>query len=111
MASDWEKQLDWISDVKYTDDHTFHKSKKAKNTCTWLLKHSNFRAWLMAEGSARFWLHGGVGTGKSVLSSSVIDRLGQFCTNSIEDGGFAFFYCDRQIEDGREASSILRSYV
>ncbi|KAI9708517.1 MAG: hypothetical protein M1820_003979 [Bogoriella megaspora] len=111
VTSDREKQLDWISDVKYTDDHNFHKKGRAKNTCAWLLEHGSFDAWLMAEEPARFWLHGDVGTGKSVLSSSVIDYLHQFCADSIEDGGFAFFYCDRQIPDRREASSILRSYV
>ena len=111
LAMEKGKLLDWISDVKYTDDHTFYQKQKTQNTCTWLLGHRIFEAWDNAEGPARFWLQGNVGTGKSVLSSSVIDRLLQFCKNSIEDGGFAFFYCNRQIPDRRESSSILRSYV
>lgn len=52
-----------------------------------------------------------MGTGKSVLSSSVIDHIRKSYSGSIEDGGFAFFYCNRQFQDHREASSILQSYV
>jgi hypothetical protein len=52
-----------------------------------------------------------VGTGKSFLSSSVIDYFLENFEKSSEDGGFAYFYCNLQDPDHKEALHILRSCV
>ena len=51
-----------------------HVRKRLNSTCTWILAHNEYRGWL-ADGSACLWLSGGPGTGKSILSSTVIDHL------------------------------------
>jgi hypothetical protein len=41
----------------------------------------------------------------------VIDYFLEDFTNSSEDGGFAYFYCNLQVPDHKETLQILRSYV
>ena len=52
-----------------------------------------------------------MGTGKSVLSSSAIEYFRNSHADCVEDGGFAFFYCNRQEDDRKTAESILRCYL
>ncbi|KAL2047277.1 hypothetical protein N7G274_001296 [Stereocaulon virgatum] len=60
----------------------YQKALKAKyieerlpNTCTWLLEHERYRRWLDANGPACLWISGLAGTGKSILSSAIVDNL------------------------------------
>jgi hypothetical protein len=103
--------LDWISEVKYTTDHETVQSLRAENTCTRLIGSKQFDEWQAATESSILWLRGDVGTGKSVLSSNVVDYLQKVYATSIEDGGLAFFYCNRQIEDRKTSTLILRTLV
>lgn len=94
VASDKEREFDWISEVKYTTDHEAIMALRAKNTCKWLIRSKKFEEWEAATASSILWLRGDVGTGKSVLSSSVVDYLQTLYSDSIEDGALAFFYCN-----------------
>ena len=49
--------LDWISSVRYKDDHDFIKEKRARSTSTWLVEHPTFREWENST-SVLFWLEG-----------------------------------------------------
>ena len=52
-----------------------HIRERLASTCTWILAHSKYRDWLAADGPACLWLSGVPGTGKSILSSTIIDHL------------------------------------
>ena len=45
------------------------------NTCTWILKHEQYKRWLATDGATCLWIHGIPGSGKSVLSSAIVDNL------------------------------------
>ena len=51
-----------------------HVRERLDTTCTWILAHNEYRGWL-ADGPACLWLSGVPGTGKSILSSTIIDHL------------------------------------
>ena len=52
-----------------------------------------------------------VGTGKTFLTSAVIDHVQRVLKLSRNDEGFAYFYCDRNEPERRDPLVILRSYV
>ena len=53
---------------RFSDDRLF-------NTCTWILKHEQYKRWLTMDGATCLWIHGALGAGKSVLSSAIVDNL------------------------------------
>lgn len=51
------------------------------------------------------------GTGKTILTSRIVDRVQDILKCSPNDEGFAFFYCDRNEEVRRQPVSVLQSYI
>ena len=45
------------------------------NTCTWILKHEQYKRWLTTDRATCLWIHGIPGAGKSILSSAIVDNL------------------------------------
>ncbi|KAK1623691.1 hypothetical protein BDP81DRAFT_484650, partial [Colletotrichum phormii] len=67
--------LDWLCTVDTSVQYNTARSKHRSGTCDWLVKDSeDFKTWEKAPQSS-LWLHGKAGSGKSILSSSVIKYL------------------------------------
>ncbi|KAJ5175432.1 uncharacterized protein N7482_001309 [Penicillium canariense] len=105
------EMLEWISPIPFGKHHHNVKDKRTPGTGQWLLHHKDFCNWERKTGSALFVLQGTAGTGKTYLTSTVIDYLETFLTNPPKDEGFAFFYCDKNEPSRAQAQSILQSYV
>ncbi|KAK1963213.1 hypothetical protein LY78DRAFT_717407 [Colletotrichum sublineola] len=110
------KAMKYISAIPVGKHHNEKREKRTKGTCEWLVKHSRFLEWENSPCSSLFWLQGNIGTGKSFLSSKVIDRYcnhdqatGQ--TPSEHDEGFAFFYCNSSDPARQSIPEILKSYI
>ncbi|KAI0433014.1 NACHT and WD domain protein [Xylaria sp. FL1042] len=58
-------------------DYTFFRDRWIQGTCDWVLKEETFNRWLSTEDSASgvLWLNGSPASGKSVLSSFIINYL------------------------------------
>ncbi|KAL5085108.1 hypothetical protein Trisim1_010896 [Trichoderma cf. simile WF8] len=69
--------LRWLCDIDHTELYNSARGKHKGGTGEWLLDRSEaFKAWEESMVSKSFlWLHGKAGSGKSILSSSVIKRL------------------------------------
>ncbi|KAI0478376.1 NACHT and WD domain protein [Xylariaceae sp. FL0804] len=65
-----------LSEIPATD-YIFFRDQWSQGTCQWILSNSDYLAWASAmDPTPRFlWMHGGPATGKSVLSSFIIDIL------------------------------------
>ncbi|KAM0426280.1 hypothetical protein ACHAPT_008320 [Fusarium lateritium] len=97
--------LNYISKIPVGIHHTEKHDARTRGTCGWLISHSKFREW---EDS--------MGTGKSFLSSMVIDRyrVDKGVTSqwsNQHDEAFAYFYCSRSDPARQDIRSILRSYI
>lgn len=129
--------LDYISDVKFGEQHRKKVEMRTPETGQWLLSHNKFQQWMCAGNSTILWLQGtgkhqsrsdayymfadlvqlfAVGMGKSFLASAVIDRfLASHAASRASDWrkiqGFAYFYCERGNDDLSEPIAVLRSYV
>ncbi|KAM0492985.1 hypothetical protein ACHAP8_009514 [Fusarium lateritium] len=107
-----------ISDVNIAGQHEFRALKRTKGTCEWLLEHEEFHGWEGSCVSSILWLKGGVGTGKSTLTSKVIDRYRvpaeELVNKPAIDEGFAFFYCSKSGTKGSKDDmfiQILRCFL
>lgn len=86
-------------------DFIYFRDQWTKGTCTWVLEDTSYLRWLDGQepGSSLLWLRGGAGTGKSVLSSFVV--------NSLVERGLScqYFFIKYGEERKRTLSFLLRS--
>ena len=88
------KILRWVSSQPYLEHHEQVSKDALPGTGQWLLNHSTYHDWCESSSSSLLWLHGKVGSGKSILVSTVIEdamrrsRAGQ-CPPPV------YFYCSR----------------
>jgi len=60
----------------YQDDLSFFRARWTTGTCEWVLSNTFFNQWMnKSNRTAMLWLHALPGSGKSILSSFVIDHL------------------------------------
>ncbi|KAI8630209.1 NACHT and WD domain protein [Xylariaceae sp. FL1651] len=93
-----------LTDLPGTD-YTFFRDQWVRGTCDWILKEEVYTQWLSAESPASefLWLSGGPATGKSVLSSFIINHL-------VEQGACCqYFYIRFGDRKKRTLSLLLRS--
>ncbi|QYT01464.1 ANK_REP_REGION domain-containing protein [Trichoderma simmonsii] len=105
-----EKIMDFISPPQYGKGHSDFSESRIKGTGDWLIKHKSFCKW-EALSPAVFCLEGNSGTGKTYLTSRVIDHLKEDWEISSNNDGFAFFYCHRSGSSMQDPVVVLRSFV
>lgn len=103
--------LEWISSVPFGKHHDTVREERTPGTGEWLLQLEGFQDWEANKSSSLFWLQGSPGTGKTHLTSTVIDHIRSQLSNPLTDEGFAFFYCDRDEGTRSQPLSILQSLV
>ncbi|KAF1954788.1 hypothetical protein CC80DRAFT_116182 [Byssothecium circinans] len=67
----------WIGTLRGPDTSLYHRKsleRRHANTGQWFLEGDPFKTW-KSEPDSMLWLHGTPGSGKSVLSSSIIDDI------------------------------------
>lgn len=77
-----------ISTVPYASHHKAARKGRLEGSGQWLLMNKAFKAWRSESTSSVLWLHGIPGSGKTKLTSLVVDEL----TGS---ENMAYFYCMR----------------
>ncbi|UKZ88575.1 uncharacterized protein TrAFT101_004327 [Trichoderma asperellum] len=111
-SDELEKLMDFISSEQFGKGHSTIKDTRIKNTGDWLINHESFRDWQgIASSSTLLCLKGTVGTGKTYLTSRVIDHVKQTLEASPHDEGFAFFYCTRSGPSMQDPLVVLHSFV
>ncbi|KAL7907802.1 hypothetical protein GGI35DRAFT_481449 [Trichoderma velutinum] len=111
-----EKQMDellnFISSEMFGKSHAAVIEARIEHTGDWLLANKEFRAWQeMSSSSTVLCLMGTVGTGKTYLTSKVVDYVKQTLDTSQHDEGFAYFYCNRSGPLMQDPIVVLRSFV
>ncbi|KAJ6482446.1 hypothetical protein C8R45DRAFT_1001490 [Mycena sanguinolenta] len=106
--------LDWLKPLPM--DSRLHAILELRHpdTCKWLLENALFQEWKSTKGSL-LWLNGIAGSGKTVISSVVIDHLLQTCTSEeVVLYTFCEFRNQQSINPGAILctlfSGLLRSY-
>ena len=73
--------------------------------CRWILEKPEFCRWQSDYGPNVLWISGRAGSGKTVLSSFLIDELHEFFPT------VCFFFSDNKIMSQKTASSLLRGIL
>ncbi|GFN18713.1 hypothetical protein AtubIFM55763_007650 [Aspergillus tubingensis] len=100
--------LTWISPHKPFDRHNPKKKDRAADTCQWILHDPIFEDWERSISPEVTWLQGSIGTGKSFLTSMVIDHL---LETREPNEGLAFYYCERRGQSFQLSGDVIRSLL
>ena len=83
--------LEWISSIRYEENHFFARQGRTSGTGNWLLRHQRFCDWRFSSASMILWLHGDREFYcVSVLGIQVLTRFDSWCRQNE-----ACFYCRR----------------
>ena len=101
--------MEWISPIDMEECLSRVSKCRTQSSGGWLLRHEIFRAWLKAQHRA-IWISGPPGSGKTVLSTVVVDNLrGQVDKNLKQI--VAFFFCDKSDKTSHSALQILENII
>ncbi|CAI6336638.1 unnamed protein product [Periconia digitata] len=86
----------------YSDDLDFFRTRWTEGTCQWILADASYQSWYEDEETSILWLHARPASGKSILSSFIIDQL-------LESSFCAYFFFRFGIQSKRSMSTCLRT--
>ncbi|KAF5548627.1 ankyrin repeat [Fusarium mexicanum] len=105
-----ERMLDWLCTVDTSVQYRAAREKYSTGTCNWLIQEGgDFTKW-KREYKSFLWLNGKAGSGKSILSSSVIKHLKDQYKNDPETAIAYFFFSFRNVEQ-QKVSVMLSSLI
>ena len=87
-----------------------HKSRREQDTCNWIFELDEHKNWRSSAESSLLWVSGVGGLGKSILMSTVIDRLQEAFQ---EDKGCSvqYFFCSAGEDSTRFVTRIKRQLL
>ncbi|KAI9166477.1 Vegetative incompatibility protein [Paramyrothecium foliicola] len=104
------------SDLAYhLTDQTSTLKLRHSGTCEWIFSHEMFLKWSEMSASTdvpspQLWIYGGPGTGKTVLTSAIIDRLrDQYAVNDRDV--LIYFYFKANSPDNNNFLSATKSFL
>ena len=106
QGSQVEAVLEWLSPLNMYQIQQDTLSRRYGNTGSWLLEEPSFQKWVKSERSNRtLWCPGDPGTGKTVITSIVVDHL--FKTIVSDDVRVAYIYCDYKDQAMQTTSNLI----
>ncbi|KIW86271.1 hypothetical protein Z517_01666 [Fonsecaea pedrosoi CBS 271.37] len=100
----------WLSPADAQDDFLRESNRRISSCGQWLLDHHLFREWCQSIDNRILWIVGPPGSGKTVLSTSIIEHI-QTSRNAHELKAVAFFYCSQNSQQNRTTISILATLI
>ena len=103
-----EEIRDWLRSPDPSTNLFTAGNKRHESTGNWLLESSSFTRW-QHEACSFLWLYGKAGSGKTVLSSTVVQSLTLQVQN--RNAAIAYFYFDFQSRDKQLFQGVLNSVI
>jgi hypothetical protein len=105
--------LRWLSPVPFSSHHKRHSESRIPGSGEWLLNHPQYLTWRNTSSSSVLLLHGILGSGKTSLTSAVVDSFLQESSGQAPPAPIAYFYCAKsQAEAERtDPAEIMRSIL
>ena len=89
------------------DTTRYNVPRWVQGTCTWLMDHPRYRDWINGSEKAVLWVTGAPGSGKTVLSSFIIDQMKTIKSPR----NVSFFFIDESSASQRSAVMLLRGLL
>ncbi|KAF7979136.1 hypothetical protein HWV62_43369 [Athelia sp. TMB] len=101
----------WMKSPDISPNYNAARKKHQAGTGSWFLNGSQFSEW-KRSGSV-LWLYGGPGCGKTILCSSVIEKVIVLCRESASAQGYAYFFFDgtRAQSETSNYDQLIRSII
>ncbi|KAF2831174.1 hypothetical protein CC86DRAFT_282665, partial [Ophiobolus disseminans] len=109
----YRKILTWLSPTNSSAHHVSVSAHRIADTANWLLDHPQFQSWSNSSASGILLIRGLAGSGKTMLSSRVVDELLSQRRDHQSAAPFAFFYCSAnpQEPDRAHPDNIIRNLL
>ncbi|KAI0263802.1 hypothetical protein BC834DRAFT_813541, partial [Gloeopeniophorella convolvens] len=98
---------EWLSPPDPTTNHLKACSVRRDGSARWFFNGSKFKEW--TTNGNLFWIHGKVGSGKTVLCSAIVDQLRRH--NATRSAAVVYFYCDFQDTAKQDVRGLLCSFL
>ncbi|PTB81557.1 hypothetical protein M440DRAFT_1459692 [Trichoderma longibrachiatum ATCC 18648] len=94
-------------DDSFEDDLIMHREARHPESCAWIVQDPGFCNWTLfdAESPPIYWLVAGMGAGKSIMCSRVVDYLSE----QTEPMRCSYFFISRARGEMRDLSTLLLS--
>ncbi|KAF9730053.1 ankyrin repeat protein [Paraphaeosphaeria minitans] len=103
------KICDWLSAPDPSTNYEKAHRQRQAETGLWLVEGEQFRSW-KANAASRLWLYGIPGCGKTILTSTIIKDLMQYCGDDTSMVT-AYFYFDFNNPQKQDPEQMLRSLL
>ncbi|KAF2192363.1 hypothetical protein K469DRAFT_554719 [Zopfia rhizophila CBS 207.26] len=97
----------WLSPLNPSARHLECEKKRVKGTGTWMLEDPKFLDWFSKTAECQtLCSYGAAGAGKTIISSLVIDKLGEHMAQGSKIG-LGYIYCDYRDQKEQTTENIL----
>ena len=101
--------LSWMSSLDFRTSHEKAYGSRHGTTGSWFLHTELFKDWLSATDTALLWCCGKPGSGKSVLTSIVVEHIR--CHLAKDQSSIAIVYCDSRQQNYNSAKLLVGSLL
>lgn len=108
-SQNYERIINWITPCDPSSNHLVARARHEFGTGHWLVESIPFKLWLNS-GNRSIWLHGIPGSGKTILASTIIEKVKLDCA-SVTSAEYAYFYFDFSDRLKQSVASFLRSII
>ena len=95
----------WLSTFDYQKKHAVASVTRLDGTARWIFTDDRFKNWYSGDTNTLFCF-GGPGVGKTIIASSIIDRLRELHENE-EDVAVMYMYLDYKEREEQRADSVI----
>ncbi|KAJ6016755.1 hypothetical protein N7451_000134 [Penicillium sp. IBT 35674x] len=104
-----QELLDSISTHDYLTPLKQSRRKRHNSTAQWLFSKDEFDQWVKGTGSPLLWCSGKIGSGKTILTASVIDKI--LTTKCSANVSLAFFFVRFDDWQSLKTENVLKSII
>lgn len=98
----------WLSPPDPSAKYVAALEKRQPNSGVTLLRSSDFDRWKTSKENSMLWLHGKAGSGKTMLSASVVEHL----QGTVDEQSIVlYYYFDTQTHANSLHSRMMRSFA
>lgn len=97
--------LNTLSTLDYHNQHRTLQRERVEGTGSWFTEHETFRRWIDDPNQAHFACYGIPGSGKTMLASTVVDKMSLFYTS--HKSALCYHYCDYKRPQSLQTATIF----
>ncbi|PGH23008.1 hypothetical protein AJ80_02923 [Polytolypa hystricis UAMH7299] len=100
----------WLCNVDYEAMHDRASSLHSPGTGIWVVESKELRSWLTSDASGLLWIHGIPGSGKTVLTSTILNQC-LLPKAPMGENKVCYYYCDFRSHESCRPESVLGAMI